>query len=291
MKKVFYILISYFIIVSCEDVVDIAIPNEEPRLVFDAILPFNTETPQENRIHVSTTGNFFDEIEPRLIERIQLQNADVGGVGFYAPDPNMLGDYIPGADDMAFDPPQLLLGEPNPEHLNILTFVYNEELYLAFANYTTVPELTSVAQGTETLFDDDATEIILNFTDPEDEENFYAFSFGDGEFVVIEDTFFNGQEYTFSYFTNQDLQPNDELLITMWGINEPLYNYIDELINQSESDENPLFQTPVITVRGNILKVEDIDNIEIFDNVGRPQEFVLGYFAMVQERSRILTIQ
>ena len=291
MKKVLYILALYMTSSNCQDVVSIDAPNEEPRLIFDAILPFNADTPRENRIHVSTTGNFFDEIEPTLIERIQLLNTDVGGVAFYAPDPNILGDYIPGEDDVAYNPPQLLIGEPNPEHTNVLTFVYNEELYLAFSSYTSVPELTSVTQGTETLFDENETEIIISFTDPEDEENFYAFSFGDGEYVAIEDTFFNGQDYTFSYFTDQNLNPGYNLEVKMWGVDEQLYNYIGEIITQSEFDENPLFQTPVTTVRGNILKVEDIDNIDLFDNVGRPQEFVLGYFAMIQERSQILTIQ
>lgn len=271
--------------------VEIDAPAEEPRLIFDAILRFNLEDPQENRIHVATTGSFFEDIQPSLLERIQIQSLDQGGVAFYAPDPDILGDYIPGADNIPDYDALLLVGEPNPEDTTVLTFVYNEELYLAFANYVPAPEFISVTQGTETLLNDDDTEIIITFEDPEDEENFYAFKFGEGEFVVIDDTFFNGQEYTFSYFTDQELELGDELLVTMWGADEQFYNYMRELINQSESDENPLFQTPVTTVRGNILKVEGIDNINIFDNVGRPQDFVLGYFAMVQEHSYALTIQ
>lgn len=276
---------------ACQDVIEIDTPAEEPRLIFDAILRVNLENPQENRIHVSTSGSFFDEVQPSLLERIQILSQLYGGVGFYAPDPNIPGDYVPGADNVPFDPPYLIIGEPDPEDTTILTFVYNDELYLAFASYIKAPEFISVTQGSETLFDDDETEVIMTFEDPEDEQNFYVFRFGDGEYATVDDTFFNGQEYTFSYFTDQDLEPGDELLVTMWGVDEQFYNYMSELINQSEEDENPFFQTPVSTVRGNILKVEDIDNIDLFDNVGRPQEFVLGYFAYIQEHSHVLTIQ
>ena len=184
-----------------------------------------------------------------------------------------------------------LTGEPNPENVLVLTFEYEEELYLAFANYVPAPEFISVTQGTETTLNDDETEIILSFMDPEDEDNFYVFGFGNGEYTVIEDTFFNGQEYTFSYFSSQNLEPNDDLLVTMWGVDEPFYNYMRQLIEQSERGENTLFQTPVSTVRGNILKVEDIDNVDLFNNVGRPQDFILGYFAVVQEHTVTLTIQ
>lgn len=64
------------------------------------------------------------------------------------------------------------------------------------------------------------------------------------------------------------------LKVNIWGVDEDFHIYIDQLIDQSEEAYNPFFQISVTTVRGNILKVEDINNIETFDNVGRPQEFV-----------------
>ncbi len=291
MKKIGYIFIVLCLSLSCEDVVEIDVTSEEPRLIFEAILRYNLVSPNENRISVSTTGSFFDEVEPSLLERIQLQDVTNGGVGFYAPDPDIFGDYIPGADGIPIYDLLYLTGEPNPENSLVLTFEYEEELYLAFANYVPAPEFISVTQGTETTLNDDETEIILSFMDPEDEDNFYVFGFGNGEYTVIEDTFFNGQEYTFSYFSSQNLEPNDDLLVTMWGVDEPFYNYMRQLIEQSERGENTLFQTPVSTVRGNILKVEDIDNVDLFNNVGRPQDFILGYFAVVQEHTATLTIQ
>ncbi len=276
---------------SCQDVVDIESSNEAPRLVFDAVLRFNLETPNENRIHVSTTASFFDEIQPSLLDRIQILNETLGGVSFYAPDTFVPGDYIPGDDNVPNYDEILLLGEPNPEHLQILTFEYLDELYLAFANYAPVPELSSVVQGEDTLFDEDDIEVIITFTDPADITNYYAFQFGETEYITFDDMFFDGQEYTFSYFVDESLVENNQIEIKMFGVDEQFHNYLDQLIDQSEEVDNPFFQIPVSTVRGNILKVEGINNIDTFDNVGRPQEFVLGYFAMVQERSFTLNVE
>lgn len=290
MRRLLYFL-ALINLFSCEDVVEIDAPSESPRLIFDAVLRVNLETPNENRIHVSTSNSFFGTVNPSLLDRIQIQSELGGFPLFYAPDPDIFGDYIPGADNVPDYDNLLLDTEFDTESRNLLTFEYDEELYLAIATYTKVPELTSVTQGDGTLFDEDETEIVITFTDPENEENFYAFGFGNGEYVVLEDEFFNGQEFTFSYFSSQDLEPNDEMLVTMWGIEEPFYDYLRQLIEQSDLGDNIFFQSPVSTVRGNILKAEGIASFGTDNNVGRPQEFVLGYFALVEERSRILTIQ
>ncbi len=288
MRKLLFLLIILNLY-SCEDVIEVDAPAEDPRLIFDAVLRVNPDSPNENRIHISTTNSFFGSVNPSLLDRIQLQSELGGFPLFYAPDPDVFGDYIPGADNVPNYENLLLDSEFDTESRMFLTFEYNEELYLAIATYTKVPELTSVSQGTGNLLDEDDTEIIVSFTDPEDEENYYAVGFGNGEYVVLEDKFFNGQEFNFSYFSSQDLEPNDELLVTLWGIEKPFYDYMRQLIDQSENGDNLFFQSPVSTVRGNILKAEGISSFGTDNNVGRPQEFVLGYFAIVQESSKILT--
>ena len=72
--------------------------------------------------------------------------------------------------------------------------------------------------------------------------------------------------------------------------NEDFYNYRTLLIEQSEAGLGP-FQTPVATVRGNIFDVTGIDNINQFDNVGQPDNFPLGYFAVVQSFTQTLIIE
>lgn len=292
MQRLFYIIICGLLFTSCEDVVDVDLPTEDPKLIFDGVLRYNEAQPRENRITVSTTGSFFGTIEPETLGDTQLLNDTQGGVpGFYVQDLEIPGDYIPGSDGIPIDDFLLISGEFNPDDLLVLTFFYLDELYLAFASYVQAPEITAVTQGTETLFDDEETEIIVSFDDPGDEHNFYVINFGNGEFVALEDEFFNGQSYSFSYFSSQDLSPGDRLEVNLWGVDEDFYNYYLKLVEQSEMGENTLFQTPISTVRGNILKVEDIDNIDLFNNLGRPQEFVLGYFAIVQEHTKTLIIE
>ena len=74
------------------------------------------------------------------------------------------------------------------------------------------------------------------------------------------------------------------------GADEQFYNYMDQLIEQADDLQGP-FQTPVATVRGNVFDVTDIDNLDRFDNVDRPNTFPLGYFAIVEEFTNTLTIE
>jgi hypothetical protein len=74
------------------------------------------------------------------------------------------------------------------------------------------------------------------------------------------------------------------------GVDPTFYNYMDLLITQS-GDQQGIFQTPVATVRGNVVDVTGLDNEEIVDNASRPDVFPLGYFAIVQEHVRTITIR
>ena len=62
------------------------------------------------------------------------------------------------------------------------------------------------------------------------------------------------------------------------------------LVQQKEALDNP-FGTPASTIRGNIFDATDIDNIDQYDNTGATNTFPLGYFAVVQEFKKSITIQ
>jgi len=62
------------------------------------------------------------------------------------------------------------------------------------------------------------------------------------------------------------------------------------LINQTK-EEIDLFDTPVSTLRGNIINVTEIDNIDYFDNVDQTNNFALGYFALAQTYTKTLVIE
>ena len=153
----------------------------------------------------------------------------------------------------------------------------------------TVP-IDDLRQGDETLFDEDETEIIVTFTDIPEQKDYYVFDFGFGNFLATDDQFIDGQEFTFSYFYDEILEPQTTLEVSLLGADQQFFNYIDLLVEQTENDGG-IFETPAATVRGNMFDVTGLDNIEIFDNVGRPQSFALGYFAVVQESKATIVIE
>lgn len=291
MKYFFYIPTCLLLLWGCEDVVDIGLQEEEPRLIINAILRVNEENPTENRVRITQSAGFFDEIDIPIASALIPPDGFVqrGAIG-YAPDPNDPHYWVPGSDGVPFGENQLLVGEFDPEARDLFYIIYEDEVYLAEYFYTPAPPIDSVIVGDGQLLEDDETEIILTFTDPIEESNYYIVGYGDGDYIALEDRFFNGENYTFSYVKNRVLDSGDQVTVTLWGVDEKLYTYFLELIEQSDMSDNALFSTPVTTVRGNFLKVEGINNIDVFNNVGRPQEFILGYFAVVQEHARTLTI-
>ena len=62
------------------------------------------------------------------------------------------------------------------------------------------------------------------------------------------------------------------------------------LLQQTEGSFG-FFETPAATIRGNIYQVSDLDNPENSNNLENPEANPLGYFAVIQEYSKTLTIQ
>ncbi len=294
MRSSGYILIFLLLLISCEDVVDVDLPPQEPRLIVDALIRLDLENDASPlRIKVNTTGKFFEENTPTPLTRMQIINeaiTDVSGTIFLTPDPEKPNEYVPLGDNVEPAPGDLIGNDVFFDGRLILTFVFQEELYLAETRFAPSPPIQSLDQGTSTVFGEDNIEVQVTFKDLPTPDNFYVFDFDFNEFLTLEDRFINDQEFTFTYFYENSFEENLEVNISILGATEAFYNYMDLLIEQSDLTDGGPFQVPVTTVRGNILKVEGVDNIDIFDNVGRPQEFVLGYFAVAQEHQASIQI-
>lgn len=297
MKKTFLFLLIISLYTSCEDVVDVDLDSEPPRLVVDALIRVDTsEELTEANIRVSLTSPFFGEIQPAEIQSMQIQNEENGSFVPYEPVPGEPGLFRPFPTTVSpvVDNKILTSFLINPEPIYIFSITYQDELYLARTSFVPTTPIDNIVQGEEILFDEDDTEVIISFTDQPDREDFYVFDFDFGEFLAVEDTFFEGQDFEFSYFYEGDdfpLEPGQEITISILGADEAFYDYMEQLITQSDLTDNGPFQVPVSTVRGNILNAEGIDNINIFDNVDRPNSFALGYFAIVQEFENTIVIE
>jgi len=283
-------LYSFFLFIallsiSCEDVIEVDLPTEDPRLAVDAIIRVDTSkaiTTAEVRIALSSS--FFENNEGINVDLVQIQNVE------YEPDNILEGNSI----TLGSVEPGVYVGSKSTKFFTKgpldLYINYGEERYYARTRFVPSVPIESLEQGTETLFSEEETEIKISFTDIGTRDDFYVFDFDFNEFLVSEDEFYQGQTFEFSYFYDEEFEAGRELGISILGADETFYNYMNQIIVQSGGDQGP-FQTPAATVRGNVFNVTGIDNIEVLDNVERNNNFALGYFAVVQEYKSTITIE
>lgn len=296
MKKLLISILTFTAITSCEDVIDVNLPEVETRLVVDGLLRVDkSEEFVDVRITMRETSVFFDENQPTQVENAVINYGvlndsglfeslsfshlveEAPGTGVYVPDPNFSSDQ------------RIRTASAEPGVVFVLQVTHKGKRYFAQTKYAPTVPIDNLEQGNDTFIDDEETEVIVTFTDDGDNDNFYVFDFMYGEFLTVEDEFFQGQQFEFSYFYDDKVMAGQDVTISILGANEDFYNYMDLVLEQTQNNGG-VFQTPVATVRGNVFDVTGLDNITVLDNVERPNDYALGYFAVVQEFSRTLTI-
>jgi hypothetical protein len=64
---------------SCQDVVDVDLPTEDPRLVIDALIRIDTtQTFTEVVVRASESSSFFESLSPAQLDEITLLNLQTG---------------------------------------------------------------------------------------------------------------------------------------------------------------------------------------------------------------------
>ena len=288
MRTLYTFLLLAIALVSCEEVIEVDVPTEEARLVVDAIIRIDTtQSVISPRISVTRSTSFFEEAQPvSNITQMTLANIGEGGGG---DDFLVLLETEPGSG-IYQDPDDVMFVDSIVKGELILQIEHENRLYFARTRYVPSVQIDDIRQGDDTLFSEEDTEVIVEFTDTPAVENYYVFDFGFSEYLTVEDQFFDGQTFAFSYFYDTGVQPGDLLEVSILGADQEFYDYMTLLIEQTQ-DDGGVFQTPVTTVRGNIFDVTDLDNDDVVDNVGQPEVFPLGYFAVVQEFKASLTLQ
>lgn len=268
-KKVFLCSIVFLAFISCEDVIEVTTPDVATRLVLDAVIRVAEENSVTNvTVYATETSNFFESSLPAELTEIKIINTSTG-VALALSETEMGSGIYSRPISTTF------LTQSNMQ----LRVVYNNEIYTASANYTATLPINSIEQGSESLFADDQTEVIVSFNDDPGTDNFYVFDFSFGNFLVTEDEFYQGQEFDFSYFYDNELVVGETTSISILGASQDFYRYMDRIIQLSTSDTGP-FSTPVGTVRGNIIN----------ETTPNTPNFALGYFAICQTYSETITI-
>ncbi|WP_349351407.1 MULTISPECIES: DUF4249 family protein [unclassified Flagellimonas] len=293
MKQAITILLCAILFFSCEDTIEVDLPEVETRLIVDGLVRVDkSQELVDVKIKLRESSNFFEENQPTQAESVLIYygKPTSGGlfedISFSTLVEKDLGSgiYVPNLEQ-----DQIRTAFVEPGVVFILQITHQGKRYYAQTEYAPTVPIDNLEQGTDTFLNEEETEIIVTFTDNGDEDNFYLFDFMNSEFLVVEDEFFQGQQFSFSYFYDDEITTGETVTVSILGATEEFYNYMDLVLEQTENNGG-VFQTPVATVRGNVFDITGLDNINLFDNVERPNDYALGYFAMVQEYTATLTI-
>ncbi|MGO4910944.1 DUF4249 family protein [Leeuwenhoekiella sp. W20_SRS_FM14] len=263
-----YTAIAVFtgLITSCQETIDVDLPQTEERLVVDALM----RIPQSNSnfvrayLRLTLTTGFFEDTIPTVNDAIinlrsntETFRLNLDGNGYYSA--MVPRDQITN-DEMT------------------LTIFYKDEIYRSTARFIASVPFDNLSQGDGSLFSGDETEVVVTYTDTPNQDNYYLFDLDQGQYLTSEDTFYKNQQFSFSYFYDE-VKPQDTLNVELIGITKPFFDYMSIVINQSGSASGNPFAAPPSEIRGNV--INDTDEAH----------YPLGYFAIGESFSDQLIIE
>ena len=266
LNSILLIIVLFFS--ACTDVIDVEVPNEEAKLVIEASINWEKGTSgSDQTIYLSKSTPFFDTngTVPVVGASVVITNNNDGSF-FEFNDQNdgsyTTSNFIPVLND------------------NYTLEVMSEgETYYAQETFVPVVPILEVYQSTE-KFLPEVLEVNFDFLDPVEEENYYYIKFKEQadtfpRLLDFKDEFVNGNLITVfnERQENEDINqveyaPGDTVNMELIGISKRYYEYIQLLINQSESG-GPFDTTPV-ALRGNCTNQND------------PNNFAYGYFRLTE---------
>jgi hypothetical protein len=260
MKKIYiYTILTVLLFSNCEKVVDIDVPTIEPKLIIDASFEvlFNESPVTANvAVKLKLSTDYFDETIPTVSDAIVFLTNTTDGSVINFSDVNLNGNFAPIIN---FIPKDAIEYE--------LTVVYKSEIYKGNATKVKSTQIDSAIQGDETLFSGKETEVKVTFKDNGDNENYYLFNFTNNLFLPLEDRFFNGTNYNFSFFyQEEEIEVPTNVTLTMSGITKDYFTYFRILQNQSGTSGGGPFQSVPSSLLGNVI------------NTTNEANFPLGYF-------------
>jgi len=269
MKKISALLVLLCIFTGCEEVVDVDLDTQKPRLVIDASIDWEKGTAGNlQTIRLTTTTAYFDPNVPP-VSGASVIVTDANGQTFDFIENPATGNYI--CNDFIAQIGQIYT----------LTVTYAGQTYTAQETLIGVPEITAVEQDNEGGFLGEDIEVRFYYQDDANTQNYYLERFDSDvipvpDFSVSDDEFINGN-LSFGIFSHEDLEPGDEVGIRLYGIDRRYYDYMEKLL--MITDGGGPFGTAPATVRGNIINQTDESN------------FALGYFRLAEVDRRTFEIQ
>jgi hypothetical protein len=258
MKKIIYLVIFCLSLTACEDVIDLELETAEPRLVIDASLKWYKGTEGKNQfINLTLSAPFYDSIVPPANNAI-VTVTDTNDNVF---------NFIENGDTGIYINTSFI---PEIDGIYTLSVFYDNELYTGSEQMIAVTDIDRVEQENDGGFSGDEIELKTYYTDPEGMGDYYLFETrrpeeNDVSLEVYDDEFTDGNEI-FAFYSDEDLESGNEVVIYSNGISERFYEFMVILLQQTDDSSGDPFETQPATVRGNCI------------NITNPENYPFGYF-------------
>src|SRR5690554_2315950 len=262
MKNLRYIvLLAFFGLFSCEEIIELDLPEAAPRLVVDASIDWIKGTDgSAQKIKLTTTAGYYDTEVPVVSGAIiSIENED--GIVF---------DFVENATSGEYFCYNFI---PEIGQSYTLTIVVNDEVYTATEKLFSTPDILYFTQSNDIGFGDDIYEIRYYFQDNPEEDNFYIDRVQEpnkllASYGAMNDKFDQGN-LTYGLYFSDELVAGDVLNVRLYSVSERYYSYMSKLLEAADSGGGPFQSTPS-TVRGNLI------------NQTNPDNYALGYFRLCQ---------
>jgi hypothetical protein len=274
MKNFHYLILILALIFlnSCEDVIELDLPEAEKKLVVDGWFTDDTDL---HSIKLSLTGPYFDSNSTPRVKGATVTITDNKGNSF------RMEETADGLYQESFN---LELGHNYILHI---TTAEGKEYISEGETLSAVPPIDSLyfKYKEKSIFEDEGYYLFQNLKDPAGEKNFYRWKYYiNGEFqnkaedlTFVSDELVDGNEINDIQFEWGPLKTGDLVRIELISISENGYKYINVLEDQLLYGGGT-FARPPAPIKGNIVSKNN------------PSETVLGFFGVSSVYSKEILI-
>ncbi len=261
------IVLITFSIFSCQEVIDLELPNDDPQLVVEGFLTYWEANPIRNNctVRLSTTGNYYDKDVYRPVSSATVEVIDEASKQTY---PLTLVEQHPGIYFSKAIP--MDLGRSYSLHIT-----YEEKNYQANGTLLPVAQVDSFSTRykPEGFFTEPGYYLYFSGRTPKERGvNYYRFTLAEndslysnpGDYLIQSDELLSAQIDTLQ-LANYAFGIGDKVDINMYSLNKNMYEYYNELLELLFNDGG-LFSSPPRNPSSNIR------------NLTFPEDPPLGFF-------------
>lgn len=272
--QILLVLISFFSLSGCEEVIHVDLENSTPKLVIDAGIVWDKETDGKiQTINITKTSSYYENNYIGVSGAVvSITNSKNNVFNFIEEIPNS-GQYV------------CKTFVPEVNELYTLKVLNEQSVYTASEKLVATPVIDSITSKKTPAIagKKDIVEIKTYFKDNGSEKNFYLVGVRQSnklfyKYRLLSDRITQGNTML-SFYSSDELFTGDIVTIKHLGVSERYSNYLSILLAVSgNGGGGGPFQTPAATVKGNII------------NETNNKDNPLGYFRLSQLNTKLYTI-